>query len=1210
MTAQISRPGVEVSQEFKAASPSITTPTLVPCVVAPYFEVNEVLKSDGTVNDDVRLATTYQQLDMFVDQSSLPSPRDNIDEVDVEEASIRGFLEFGGSILEISDNSAYLREFTTEIVPSVASSDHLNAALFNLNGLNLSVQYDAHVGLHDPSQAADFLAANDVKVTFESDGMTLAEVADFINSKIPGMASVIDGSTPGTNQKLQLVSSKFGAGASIMVRKGGTANTLLGFSTTVDRLSVGRGLYAVDDIDGDGESPKLAIWPGTAEVDLGAADAPDSTPIPKFKSNFVKVGDNVYADGVNIGKTTEVQDDYVVMDTEQGLMGQNSVFTPHYVWVQANNLTYPAPATSTAAVMEASQGAAASAAWLVGAAPTFPIAAGESFVSTVVKDGVSLGSFTIVSLDASWTDLAGTVTGINAAATASSAPLEAYPANQFGDEVNVAVADRVGLRTKADNVGSGAALSFDSQSAGMAGLGFTTGWSDVGENVRYLPGTWASLPAVSAWAGTTAGQTNDVDTTKGAATLSETMTWTATNAADAAGLAAAIADWNAQSKYTLAYESDSAGVATVGGGYFAIRTRGENFGTGARIDFLATGTDTTTFGGSASTASGSAVTVNGSVFKWSVNGSPREFTVTFVADEDDGGLSVQQIIDRINDVYPGLASMSAKSPAGLLLTTPKVGGSASLTVYALSSPAAHEFLFPSLSADTTVSGQGRPNPDLAVDANGDVVIQSHILRYGTSGVPYTSVSAKTYISYKGLRLDMSPDAQEPGLIVWNDTATLEAVAGPVSTDNPGALMSYMALINAPSVSVSSIGVSEVSADAPNGTPAGYAKSAEFLQSKEVYALALASQDSATLQTFMTHVNFMSEPEQKGERIVFINPKIPEHATPTSLGSGTDANTGGTLNEIVLDENIAPALIAIGIDPAQDINPLTGAIQNEVYLDLSTDDKMYLIHKVVDGTTVTVRTSFVAGDGNDDAFFATTVLPTVISGDWSALKRGAALTMTGSSLPDKDGIAVTVQEAALATGFRRVFYTFPDMCKINITGLEQQVEGYYATAAIAGMVGNLSPEKPFTNYPITGLTGVVKGSEYFTEKQLNTIAAGGVYILVQDSQGAPVSSRHQLSTDMSSIEKRELSITKATDFTAKFLRTGLRGYIGRNNLTDQFIDQMSTVAQGLLNVLLEDVLAGAEIVSMAKDPDQPDTLLLIIDLDHHYPSNYVRITLAI
>jgi len=450
------------------------------------------------------------------------------------------------------------------------------------------------------------------------------------------------------------------------------------------------------------------------------------------------------------------------------------------------------------------------------------------------------------------------------------------------------------------------------------------------------------------------------------------------------------------------------------------------------------------------------------------------------------------------------------------------------------------------------------------------------------------------------------------LLTFGGTQALTDAVSPINPDNPGALMCFMAMLNSPTASITAIGVPEVSADAPDGTPVGYAKCADFLENKEVYAIAIASQNDVVHQAFMAHVNAMSEPEQKGERILFFNPKIPTRARPTIVGSGTDANSTATTNELTLDVNIAPALIALGIDPNLPINPTTGAIVNEVYVDLGTDDKLYLVQQVTGGTILKLRTTFVAGEGNDDAFFSSTALPTgIISDSWSVNLRGAELLVAGTSKPDKELIAETIQANAKAYGFRRGFYVHPDAVKLNTSGLEQQVAGYYGAACVAGMVGQLPPQQGFTNYPIVGLTGVVGSSDFFKESQLNVIAGGGVYILVHDSATGPVVCRHQLSTDLTSIETRELSITKVVDFTAKFQRVGLRNFIGKSNITQPFLDMLSTIVQGQLDFLTEgNVLIGAAINNLIQDADNPDTVLVDETLDVPYPCNYIRLTLVV
>ena len=141
------------------------------------------------------------------------------------------------------------------------------------------------------------------------------------------------------------------------------------------------------------------------------------------------------------------------------------------------------------------------------------------------------------------------------------------------------------------------------------------------------------------------------------------------------------------------------------------------------------------------------------------------------------------------------------------------------------------------SDNATNSGDGRPAPDFAVDVSGNAVLQANILRDGRTGLPYANGSASMYAAYKGLRLDVTPNATTPALLRFNTTTALTAAADPISTDNPGAAMVQLALLNAPGTSVAAIGVPEISADAPEGTATGYSSCFSFLESEEVYAIA-------------------------------------------------------------------------------------------------------------------------------------------------------------------------------------------------------------------------------------------------------------------------------------------------------------------------------------------------------------------------------------
>lgn len=498
----------------------------------------------------------------------------------------------------------------------------------------------------------------------------------------------------------------------------------------------------------------------------------------------------------------------------------------------------------------------------------------------------------------------------------------------------------------------------------------------------------------------------------------------------------------------------------------------------------------------------------------------------------------------------------------------------------------------------------RPTPDLVVDLTGDIIVKHDILR-DTKGVPVSTTLDPIVIAYKALRLDVTAAAENSALLTFEDTTELDTALEPLDTDNPLGLGLFLALLNAPTVTVSGLGVDAVSSDAPEGTLLAYSKALGFLESEEVYALAPLTQDATVHQAFQTHVNAMSDPDAKGERIVLINPVMPDRKLDTLVGSGTDGDSTGVTNEFDTKlSNISALLLAAGIDPTGTIE-----VDDGVYLDIATDAKKYNISGI-SGSVVTIRVTFAPGE-NDDSYYSSSNLPsTLISESFNVKVRGDKLeTSTGD--PDYAKIAETYANLATSYGDRRVTMVAPDQCAVSIDGLEQLVKGYYMCAGIAGMIGQQPPQQGFTNFPMTGYTRVIGSNDSFSDKQMNVGAAGGTYWVIQEVANGPLTCRHQLTTDTSSIEKRELSITRVVDYTAKFMRAGLRNFIGKFNITQGFLDTLSTVVQGQLSYLTEaGTLIGGDLNNIVQDTTAPDTVLIDVTLDVPYPCNYIRLTLVV
>lgn len=1228
MAGELIRPGVQVIQELASASPSFVRPTLVPCVVGAAYEVINVLNSDGTINAKAKFGT-YAQLGLDITQSSFPDHRENIDELDIQESTVKPYMLFSGRLenLPMDLGAGFLTSIHRSSKAALRSVTIVGTVA--LTGKVLVLAIDQPVRLD---------TSNDVTVVF-SGTLTTTQIADEINSAVgTTVASVID--LGGGSTKVQIASPSYGALSSVTVRSGGSANTLLelgffsaspahedrvegsGFrgqdqnnnTTQTQWIEFSRGGFLRDGVDTepfDAKAGLIGIESQTFTVAKAAAvvfgDAPGQFP--------VKAGDFFYADGIRLkdGEVMKVESERLKVGTintalsvaddngnyttkvyneeKFGTIFDASPLAPVYAYFKAFNLNWRTVAPVADSVTGTITGAAATSGVVTSGVISVPAAlAGLKIHYVSTEDGVETdGEFTFTggpfaSAAAIAAAIGASIPGVTATDSAGSLVLTTTATGRL-QAINV----------KADGTAN-TALNF-SDVSDTVGTGTDVEFVDVPAVV--LGGT-QTFPFTA-----TIGETLVIErSTDGGATWAagtRTFTFSSTGPyANIAALVAAIntaADWDGATlpvTFTVANSVNKLTVTSVAGGALE----------GIRIAAASTALGVTTNTDLLFTSLQSDLgeeELNGQTLVFAFNSNPHLYEVTF----SDNSLDLA--IDEINSVVG--ATVASKAGVGLdklKLTSTLAGISSVVTITPGNAAAAF-----GVSTNGSSLGTGRPYPDAYIDDSLVLHIGAEILRDKVTGYPlnHTNSTSNLYIQFKALRKDVSALANVSGVLRIGDVATLTEVLDPINEENPLALGMYLAMLNAPNFEVKGLGIDAVTAAAPEGTSTAWARALSLLEAEEVYAIALLTNDEVVHSLAMTHATVMSAPEQGGERVVFFNKPMPTRKNPSIALSGTQANSTVTANQMLLDADPAAGLLELGINPGLPI-PET----DMVYMEFEVDGEVrrYSVSSV-SGPLVNFRVTFASAETNVDGFFSTVTLNVpVVNAAYSVNVRGDSVVIPGSNPAKLDYslVAETVAGANESFKNRRAFSVFPDKVKTVIDGIEKSLPGYYACAAIAGMSAAQPPQQGFTNFPITGLTGV-EGTEKFTKSQQNIMAGGGTYILIQDVQGGAVSSRHQVSTDLTSIETREYSITKVVDFTAKILRLSVRKFIGVNVVNDQLLDSLGTVVQAVLK-FLEDtgVLIGSNLNNVAQDSAQPDTVLIDVTLQVPYPCNYIRLTLVV
>lgn len=497
------------------------------------------------------------------------------------------------------------------------------------------------------------------------------------------------------------------------------------------------------------------------------------------------------------------------------------------------------------------------------------------------------------------------------------------------------------------------------------------------------------------------------------------------------------------------------------------------------------------------------------------------------------------------------------------------------------------------------------HPDFYVDTAGDVHIKHDFLR-DSLGAPIAAANVGLYITYDAVRLDVTSEATTgtPARVIFEDVDELEEAIGPIQPSNPLAYGMFIAMSNAANTQISGLGVSATSANEPYGTLTAFGKAFDFLETEEVYAIAVMTNDPLVHQYAKTHVVAMSQSTAKRERVAIVAQDRPTRLYDTVAVSGTDGErttSGAPWKFDTKSPLLTSALQAAGVDPS------SISVSDGVFLNIETDDYNWNITSVTGGTVVGINLTFAAGE-NDDSFYTTTAFPDVSDETFSVKVRGATIPSTTAG---KNQEVATYVNIGQGYGHRRLWHMITNGAYASVDGVVSLVKGFFLTAAKAGQVAGNLPSAPLTNFSISGFTKVTGTNDRYTETQLNQIAYGGNDIIVQEGEGSPLVSRHQLTTDMTSIEVREQSIVKAIDFCAKFIRGGLRNFIGKYNITETFLDTISAVVQGQLRYLSDNgVIAGGDLNNIVQDTTNPDTVLVDITLEVLYPCNYIRITLII
>jgi len=525
------------------------------------------------------------------------------------------------------------------------------------------------------------------------------------------------------------------------------------------------------------------------------------------------------------------------------------------------------------------------------------------------------------------------------------------------------------------------------------------------------------------------------------------------------------------------------------------------------------------------------------------------------------------------------------------------------------------------------------------------------------------VSGTLVVSYRALRVDLAANTAQ-----FIDVGSLNSVfgVGQLLPTNPLGYGLSIMLQN----TVTPVNGLGLDAGAVDNEVLSYTAATDVLKRGEMYAISLLTQSPVVHTLYKNHVEQLSAPGQKLERVVIINSKLPttmilqEDSTTTTTVSGsrqivgtqvdgsgvfatnpkklTDGTAGQFANVqagdslvVVAGTGVTPGTYAVS-SVTDDNNLITASafltsgsptdIQYYIYradglsasgLRFYDRNAQFIVNGVSSGNYLNILSGTFKGRYKIATVVSdkeVTLSPAVLG--VTTLVAGVEYQIDRDLQKVEQANAVKGYSEAFAS--RRVVHVWPDVLSAPIGQVTYDIPGYYATCAIAALSSGLPTQQGFTNLAISGFLGFKHSTRYFTEEELNTIAGGGTMVLAQDGESQPLYVRHQLTTDMSAIKFQEYSITKNVDYIAKFLHTGFRRFIGQYNIIDTTLDALKTSAGAFIKFLKDDtrvprfggVIRSGTLNTLSESTTQIDTLNIGFSFNIPVPLNNIDITIEV
>lgn len=430
--------------------------------------------------------------------------------------------------------------------------------------------------------------------------------------------------------------------------------------------------------------------------------------------------------------------------------------------------------------------------------------------------------------------------------------------------------------------------------------------------------------------------------------------------------------------------------------------------------------------------------------------------------------------------------------------------------------------------------------------------------------------ADVFQSYVALRNDL---VNKPTKI--QGAAASLATFGPAVGENPLGLAMFEAATISPNLQVMGVAVA-------TNDEVGHGLALDALTTEEdPYELVPLCTAPGVISIYQAHVNALSAPEERKERTVIFSLDIPVRTVKTDLGDGVSVDvTAGSPATIQIS---GAAFLTNGAAPG-DLIELDDTINATL--------RRFVITFVVSEIKVQVLSL------NPDALGA------LVDGTYDSVK---VVTADYTAAQQVDLLAAT----ATAYHDRRLTFVLPDHVFLSPNGVEIEVDGSFAASNVAALSAINDPGKPLSLAVVPGLSRISGSNSRFTHSQLKALTSAGILVLTQTSPLVSPIIRFEVTTDVSNKKVQQRSFTRIVDSLAKSLRLTLNNILGRERITDEFLNKANVAISSVLeNFLRLKRISDYQVTDFGISTIDATALAVVIVVTIPNVGNNIDITLVV